>query len=153
MTHEKGRECQGVGNTISFSSNIHFVYPLGTLFPWVRKQAAPNITCGNHSESPRALRKVTSESVGMALGTQALISFLKLAFTCRMSWYSTGTNSQFKANSNLKFCGWRCRELSRWSVTGKRTMFSTGKYLIIYSQLRPRSCRGCNGSRRSILCG
>lgn len=128
-----------MGNTIFFSSNISSVYPLGTLSPCVRRQATPNITCGNHSESPRALRKVTSESVGMALGTQALISFLKLAFTCRMSWYSTGTNSQFKANSNLKFCGWRCRELGRWSVTGKRAMFSTGQCLVIYSHLRPRS--------------
>lgn len=86
------------GNTV-FPSNANSVHP------WGQRQVAPDITCGNHSESPRAFRKVTSESVGMVLGTQALINFLKLAFTCRMSWNSTGTNSQFKANSNLKFCG------------------------------------------------
>lgn len=64
-----------------------------------------HFTCGNHSDSPSALRNVISESAGMLLGTQALMSFLKLAFTCRMSLNSTGTNSQFKAKSSLKPCG------------------------------------------------
>lgn len=68
----------GTQNFLFFLVNYH-------ILEFKDKLVAPDITCGNHSESSRAFRKVTSESVGMVLGTQALISFLKLAFTCRIS--------------------------------------------------------------------
>ncbi|TNN86603.1 hypothetical protein EYF80_003071 [Liparis tanakae] len=53
-------------------------------------------------ESPKALWKESSESAEVALGAQALSSFLKEAFTCRVSTKSTGTSSQFREESTLR---------------------------------------------------
>lgn len=61
-------------------------------------------TCSIHSESSKALRKESSESDEVALGAQALSSFLNAAFTCRVSAKSTGTSSQFRDESNLRPC-------------------------------------------------
>lgn len=62
------------------------------------------VTCRIHSESSKALRKESSESDEVALGAQALSSFLNAAFTCRVSAKSTGTSSQFRAESTLRPC-------------------------------------------------
>lgn len=60
------------------------------------------LTCWIHSESSKTLRKESSESVEVALGAQALSSFLKEALTCRVSANSTGTSSQFRQESNRR---------------------------------------------------
>lgn len=62
------------------------------------------VTCRIHSESSKALRKESSESDEVALGAQALSSFLNEAFTCRVSAKSTGTSSQFRQESSLRPC-------------------------------------------------
>lgn len=62
------------------------------------------VTCRIHSESSKALRKESSESDGVALGAQALSSFLRAAFTCRVSANSTGTSSQLREESTLRPC-------------------------------------------------
>lgn len=62
------------------------------------------VTCRIHSESSKTLRKESSGSDEVALGAQALSSFLKEAFTCRVSAKSTGTSSQLRQESTLRPC-------------------------------------------------
>jgi len=62
------------------------------------------LTCSIHSLSSRALRNDSSVSEDMELGAHALRSFLKELFTCLVSANSTGTSSQFRAESSFKPC-------------------------------------------------